>query len=89
MFKPPKKTTWKSLIKKGVGGLVLFEITCLGVSYLFYRAINRNPDFRYMLFTKNSFTKMVLNGYYKVGDTLNKEFNIKYFFSYISVSVIL
>ncbi|KAK3776610.1 hypothetical protein RRG08_063314 [Elysia crispata] len=67
MKKIPKQTTWRQKLGIGVTFLVAAEITaCLG-TYIFWRKMNRDRDFRYKVYQVSPF---MLDYYYKIGETL-------------------
>ncbi len=76
MKRQPLGFSWKRFGKKAVTGVVLAELFGVLACYVFYRKTNRDPEFRYIL-SQNSIGSGILEGYYKLGETLNSEIKIR------------
>ena len=58
----------------------MIECACIAGSYIFYRRINHNPEFRYTLYSSQYSTlNSIVEGYYKLGETMNSESQIRQF----------
>jgi hypothetical protein len=68
--------SWKRIGSRAVSGLVILELSALFGSYLLYRKTNHDPEFRYKLYRTKGLYPM-LESYYKLGETLNSESNIR------------
>lgn len=67
MKKAARQTTWHKKFGIGVSIVVAAEIAaCLG-TYIFWRKMNRDRDFRFKVY---QFSPYMLDYYYKVGETL-------------------
>ena len=66
--------SFKRFLTRGVSGLVVFECVALAWAYTVYRKLNHDHDFRYKcLYSTPEWTAWIVEGYYKVGETLNPE----------------
>ena len=57
-------------------GAIILEVLAFVGCYIFYRKTNRDPEFRYKLYT-NRAGRGILQSYYKIGETLNSELKIR------------
>lgn len=71
MLKAPPKSWIRFGFKLGVAGAIL-ELAALGGSYVFWRKLNRDQEFRQYCSVNYP---TVLEGYYKVGDFFDSEKN--------------
>ena len=76
MKRTTKNLTWKQRLAKPVGALVLFEVGALLASYAIYYKVNHDLEFRYKVYKSRYFSSIV-EGYYKLGETLNPEVSIR------------
>ena len=60
---------------KTVGAIVFLELFGITASYLFYRRLNHDPEFRYELY-KSKFSPIV-ETYYQVGEKMNSDCQIR------------
>ena len=64
----------KSIFK----GAVYIEVLAFLGCYAFYRKTNRDPEFRYRLYSSSSgYSHAILQTYYQIGETFNSELKIK------------
>ena len=65
-------------LKRQVSLFLMLECAGIAASYILYRKLNHNPEFRYTLYSSqySSFNSIV-EGYYKLGETLNSESQIR------------
>jgi hypothetical protein len=79
MQKTPRKLTLKTLLSKGLSTAIIVEVAVCLTGYVFFRAVNHNADFRYKLYTRNNFTRKILETYYTIGEKTSSEFNVRSF----------
>ena len=75
-MRKPTENQYKSLGKRIFKGAIYLEVLAFLGCYAIYRKTNRDPEFRYKLYT-NSFGYGVLQSYYKLGETMNSELKIR------------
>ena len=75
-MRKPTNNQVKFLGKSIVKGAIYLEVLAFLGCFAFYRKTNRDPEFRYKLYT-NSVGYGVLQSYYKIGETLNAELKIR------------
>jgi len=68
--------TWGQRIFKGFSMVVIAEITCLGVAYIQWTIMNRDPDYRYTM-TQSSMGSKMLEGYYAFGEYMDPSNKIR------------
>lgn len=66
----------KSFGKKIFKGAIYLEVLAFLGCYVFYRKTNRDPEFRYKLYTHRA-GYGILQSYYKMGETMNSELKIR------------
>jgi len=72
--KSDKKSIAKSIFK----GAIYLEAAAFLGCYMFYRKTNRDPEFRYRLYSSPSgYSRAFLQLYYQLGETFNSELKIK------------
>ena len=74
---PRKEIAGLSFGKKLLKAVILAELAAFLGCYLFYSKTNRDPEFRYKLYTSGATGFGILEAYYKLGETLNSELKIK------------
>ena len=76
-----KKTdpwSFKRFVGRSVSYLVIAECACLAGSYIGYRKINHDQEFRYKLYSSEYSTlNVIVEGYYKLGEQMNSECSIR------------
>ena len=70
------KSIAKTAFKGAIKGAIYVELLTVVGCFYFYRKTNRDPEFRYKLYT-NPFGYGILRSYYTVGEILNSELKIK------------
>ena len=74
----PVPWSWKNFILRPVKLIILAECAGLAGSYIFYRKINHDPEFRYFLYSSQYATlSNMLEGYYKIGEQLSADCQIR------------
>jgi len=65
-------------LKRQVSLFLMLECAGIAASYILYRKLNHNPEFRYTLYSSQySAFNSIVEGYYKLGETLNSESQIR------------
>jgi len=70
------KFTWGERAFKGFSILVIIEVVCLGISYVQWSLMNKDPEYRYSM-TKSSIGSMMLEGYYSFGERMDPSNKIR------------
>jgi len=72
----PINFTWGQRIFKGFSIVVIIEFVCLGIFYVQWTMMNRDPDYRYSM-TQSSIGNMMLEGYYAFGEKMDPSNKIR------------
>ena len=75
-MRKPADNQVKSLGKTVFKGVIYLEVLAFLGCFALYRKTNRDPEFRYKLYT-NSVGYGALQSYYKIGETINTELKIR------------
>ena len=73
MRKKAESITPTSVVKKIFKGGIVLEVVGFIGCYMWYRKTNRDPEFRYKLYSHSSYTNGMLQTYYMIGETFNSE----------------
>ena len=77
-MRKPAGSNITSIGKSIFKGAVYIEVLAFLGCYAFYRKTNRDPEFRYRLYSSSSgYSRAILQTYYQIGETMNSEFKIK------------
>ena len=70
--------SFKRFVGRSVSYLILLECACIAGSYIGYRKINHDQEFRYKLYSSEYSTlNVIVEGYYKLGEQMNSECSIR------------
>ena len=73
-----QKSNITPIAKRLFKGAIYLEAAAFVGCYFFYRKTNRDPEFRYTLYSSQSgYSRAILQLYYQLGETFDSELKIR------------